>query len=107
MDWLKSCLSWFLIWVGSFLLGGTLGLALLNLIINGWTARLNAQGKGDQAPGVGTLGILLLPVALVVGGALSVLLAVFLRRHGLGAWVPYLAAAGWLVAVVGFIKLAD
>jgi hypothetical protein len=105
VDWLKSCLSWGFIWVGGFLLGSTLGVALLSLIIDRWTDRLNAEGKGDQAPGAGTLGILLLPVALVVGGVLSVLLTVFLRKHGLEAWVPYLAAVGWLVAVVGFIKL--
>ena len=87
--------------------GSTLGVALLSLLIDQWTDRLNAQGKGGQAPGAGTLGILLLPVALVAGagGVLSVLLTVFLRKHGLETWVPYLAAAGWLVTVVGLIKL--
>ncbi len=94
-----------LVAVGSFLLGSSLGYWLLNQGIEAWTRRASLEGRGGDAPGIGTAGFLLLPFVLVIGGVLGLLLASLLRKNGFGAAVPYLAAAGWLLFVVGFFRL--
>ena len=98
--WWKSCL----VATGTFLLGSTLGMALLNGFIEEWTRRDTARG-GNNGPGIGTTGILLAIPAFVVGGLLGVALAALLRRYGLAAAVPYVAAAGWALFVIGVVRL--
>jgi hypothetical protein len=101
MPWWKSCL----VGAGTFLLGAGAGVWLLNLYIEAWTRRDAAQG-GNNGPGIGTAGIMLLLPVLLIGGALSLGLTALLRKNGMGAAVPYLAAAGWILLLYGFWKLS-
>lgn len=94
-----------LVVAGSFLLGSSGGYWLLNQYIEAWTRRATAQGRGGEAPGIGMAGFLLLPFVLVIGGVAGLLLASLLRKNGFGVVAPYLAAAGWLLFVVGIFRL--